>query len=220
MKRVSLLLCVVSVLGMCKVALALPNLQVYILGATAGDFGSDTDTWLANMSDSPFQLYVVAGYGAKDVGVTNGTLLATVPQGEAGTISGLGSGTFHADLTFLPNTNPALNHYPLSMANAYDFYTFDVGSFSNATTGLYNYNAGDGSITFDSNATGEQKIFQVSITGYDYVHLDAYAKFTDNKGNEDWKANPGSHDSSIVPEPATLALLGLGLLSFVIKRRT
>jgi hypothetical protein len=60
---------------------------------------------------------------------------------------------------------------------------------------------------------GEMKTYSpVTITGYDYVHFDVYAYFhrIDNKGDDKpvWETNPGSHDSSVIPEPGMIVLLG------------
>jgi hypothetical protein len=112
--------------------------------------------------------------------------------------------------------SPNLGHFPLNKPLLYDFYTFDIGSFGKVTTGLSNYNADGGIISFAPNAVGEVKIYTITASGYDYIHFDAYAKFN----NEDWRANPGSHDSSAnTPEPATMLLFSMGALGFGIFKR-
>lgn len=221
-KKLYFLIALILLLCTPKIALALPSLQVYIPGSTAGTSGADENTWFANVLPGAFQLYVVGSYGPNDTAITNGTLLATVPQGQIGNIniSSLGLGTPHPDLSFLPATGtvPELHHYPLNKPDLFDFYTFDIGSFAQNVGLLHDYNADGGSIGSKSNAVGEQKIFNLTVTGFEYVHFDAYAKF--NNDDEDWRANRGSHDSTAKTlEPATLSLLGLGLFGFGAFRR-
>jgi len=67
-------------------ALAVPTLQTYINGATAGDYGSDEDTWWYS-GGGPFSLYVVGAYGPNTLSLAGVTLLISVPNGETGTIS-------------------------------------------------------------------------------------------------------------------------------------
>ncbi|MBZ0154676.1 MAG: choice-of-anchor N protein [Alphaproteobacteria bacterium] len=65
---------------------ALPTLQTYIEGASAGSNGSDEETWFLT-SDSSFSLYVVGAYGSKTASIDSATLLVSVPQGEKGTLT-------------------------------------------------------------------------------------------------------------------------------------
>ena len=65
---------------------AVPTLQVYSPGASAGSYGPDQDTWF--VYENPFELWVLGAYQTKNiVNLTEVTLLVSVPDGETGTIS-------------------------------------------------------------------------------------------------------------------------------------
>lgn len=210
------------------VTLAQPTFQVYIDGAIAGELGGNEDTWfsLAN----PFDLVVVGAYGPNTTSITDVTLLVSVPEGEIGAISidsfsPLTSGADRDILTdvlgvdgystksFLP-TDVHLNHYPVQ-DDVSDFLIYNLSSFGNGESNLNNYDAGDGTITSTS-ASGEQKEYTVSYTGFSSLHFDVYGFVTNSKGPNRWANNPGSHDSTaVIPEPSTLILLWTGLLGFM-----
>ncbi|HHT9120163.1 MAG TPA: choice-of-anchor N protein [Candidatus Hypogeohydataceae bacterium YC41] len=116
------------------------------------------------------------------------------------------------------------NHYPFKDGVS-DFLIYDLSPFTNTTTGLNNYDATPpGSITFDAIATGQQKQYTVSFTGFPQVHFDVYGFETKSVGTNSWQINPGSHDSTAnaaVPETSSVLLLGMGLvgLGYHIRQR-
>ena len=172
---------------------------------------------------SSFDLILVGAYGPKTQSLQYGTLVASVPQGQTGSITVNGAPVLttgtdtdiltnvagldgYATKSFAPdNFN---NHYPFQ-SDVSDFVLFDAGSFSNSGP-VHNYNAEDGIIS-DPSGSGQEKTFAVSISGFDYVHFDMYALETNLLGKSrlvsTWQINPGSHDSAfkrcppVVPAP-------------------
>lgn len=238
---------------------AFPTFQVYIDAASAADALGEDDTWFSTAN--PVTLVVVGAYGPNTTNLSDVTLMLSVPEGEIGTLSFSDLGNGIPPLLSVAGTNPILsaneNHLsdvggndgynekddfaPFGMNNhaptgdgTSDFLLYSLGSFNDDTTGLYNYDADDGSITFAPNATGQEKRYSMSLTGFSRVHFDVYGFETRSRGQSGWEQNPGSHDSTwtcpqgedcepppppppLIPEPSSLLLLSggwLGLLRF------
>lgn len=219
-----------------QVALAVPTFQTYIEGAAAGTIGQDEDTWF--IDHSPFNLIVVGAYGPKTKNLTNVTLLLSVPQDQTGTISISGgdgvtlltsktsapggynpnadadSGLLtnvagldgYSDKSFLPVSFN--EHYPFK-ASVSNFLIYDIGNFDNLGP-VHNYNADAGTTTEEG--SGEEKLFGVSVTGFSWVHFDAYGYVQNCTSKSGWKINPASHDCTYVPAPGAILLSSIGVL--------
>jgi len=221
-------------------ALAEPTFQVYIQGATAGDFGADQDTWFT--TDNTFNLVTVGAYTPNIANLLFGTLVVSMPQGQTGTITIAGATLLTTErstpfgnipsalatvdaLTNVPgndayaNKNPVLNlnnHFPYQNPVS-DFLYYDVGSFSNIEP-IHNYDAATGTIILEG--TGEEKIFPVTVGGFTYVHFDLGGYVDRVQGNDSWDLNSSSHDAAfifIIPAPGSLLLgaLGVSLLGWI-----
>jgi hypothetical protein len=235
--------CIVILIGLAlipAIAQAVPTFQVYVNGGTAGSLGGDEDTWFTSLSS--FDLVVVGAFSSNTMSLSDVTLVASAPQGQTGTLIVNGatlqtSKTPVQDGYYNPNANadtdiltniagidgystksflPASqdNHYPFQN-NVSDFVLFSVGDFSNEGA-IHDYNADNGSTSLSG--SGQEKVFHIETSGFDWLHFDVYGYETTARGNNlrsTWEDNPNSHDSTYttptVPAPSALILAGIGL---------
>jgi hypothetical protein len=226
---------VVALLMLFSPAGATPTFQTYIQGADAGNIGGDEDTWITD--SGTFDLILVGAYSGNTDALRYGTLVVSVPQGETGTLTIAGAPLLTATRTTgagdIPNgpatldllsnvggldgyanKSPVLdlnNHFPYKNDVA-DFLYYDVGSFANDGP-IHNYDADTGSITVEG--TGEEKTFEVSVTGFSWAHFDLGGYVDKSSGRDAWEINPGSHDATsipntVVPVPGSLLLAAIG----------
>jgi len=240
---------VIALLILLSPALATPTFQTYIQGAVAGSIGGDEETWFTN--NSTFNLVAVGAFTPNTASLPFGTLVVSVPKGQAGTIT-IGGATLltttrstpfgsipngSANVDVLTNVagndayaikSPVLNlnnHFPYQNGVA-NFLYYDVGTFSNSGP-VHNYDAGTGSITVEG--TGQEKVFPVSVSGFNWVHFDLGGYVDRVQGNDSWDLNPGSHDATaisgslpMIPVPGSLLLatLGAGLVGWIRMRKS
>lgn len=241
-----------------QAAMAVPTFQVYIYGATAGNYYEDQDTWFT--TDSSFSLIVVGAHGPKTADpLTEVTLLLSVPDGETGTIAisdgpillttltsptatgsppGVDNPSTNADIelltdvagldgyttkAFLPDGVTFNNHYPLQ-DDVSDFLIYSIPDLYDLDLGppIHNYNADNGgSITEEGH--GEEKTFDVTVTGFTWVHFDVYGyEDSEKKFKGTWDIDPGSHDSTyLIPAPGAVLLGSIGavLVGWLRRRR-
>ena len=124
---------------------------------------------------------------------------------EDATLPTIGPDTGYADTDFLPEAPDDIanlnNHYPLQDSFS-DFLIYDIGSFGMVEF-IPPYNA-DPCELYDpcdppSNTLGELKSFTIEVSGFDWVHIDAYGLLEEVGWEEtswDWKISPGDLDTT------------------------
>jgi hypothetical protein len=243
----------VGILG-AATAGAVPNLQLYIEGAT---YDPGTQTWVT--SSGTFKLWVIAQNDASGAGgpgpvaiedvslaavyltSETGTITITGTTGGTGGLGGFTDPSDAADPTFsftsadgaiptLTDGSSLPSHGEYGAGKTFDqWFLGDMG--------LNDSPIADFITAFPSpgTATGQINVYDVVITGYSKVHFDV---FNHEQGETNAIFAPFSHDSEgggsggggtggggtggggtgggggggSVPEPSTMALMGLGAL--------
>jgi len=136
----------------------------------------------------------------------------------------------YSDKDFLPEGVNFNDHYPFKEGVS-DFLIYGVGDFDPVGE-IHNYNADTTDpdyvpppIPLTDNSLGEEKVFEVSVSGFSRVHFDAYGyEVTDNGQvlKATWDISPGSHDATYIPAPGAVLLgsIGVVFVGWLRRRRT
>lgn len=162
--------------------------------------GDSTNPWMADSynagSGVPFRLYLYnALNNARAQAAINVSLLVAIHSGDSGVVEikdASGNVTLIPAFTY-NNINP---YYGGGYHGVYQNLGGNGDESGDAMFALYNTN-----ITLAQN---QSTYFDITTNGFREVHFDAFSS--------NGYYNPASHDVTTTPEPATAALLGLGLL--------
>lgn len=207
-------------------ALAIPTLQLYIEGAT---YNLGTETWVT--TSPSFKLWVLGDVG-HDGSISDVRLSYAYDSSESGFVtftpttassltdpsipsapSSLASGS--SGTPIMGDGNPLPPHSPYG--SGVSWVSYQLGDFTLTDSPIGDYTSGecpDGSCSYPD--SGQINAYTVDVTGYSWVHFDAFDHIIVGKNNAQYRFAPFSHDAegggSPIPEPGTLSLLGLGLL--------
>ncbi|MFH0731621.1 MAG: choice-of-anchor N protein [Candidatus Omnitrophota bacterium] len=195
-------------------AYAVPDMQVYIPGGTYVDADQ---SW--HFGSTNFELWFIAAN--KDL---YGVYL-TFATGD----DNAGSITVNPD-----GTNDYYTYSTFAHGTPFKTYTIDGEPFTSSLPphGIYPAYYAEHSLGYiplgsetvqdmpgSGTADGTILEFNVTSSGLNSLHIDAYGYYFSNSGNPNNKFVPPSHDAQANPEPITLALVGLGAAGLLFRRK-
>lgn len=209
-------------------AIALPTLQLYIEGAT---YDPTTETWVIGKSE--FVLWVI-GDVQKFGTIYDVKLAAAVRSNESGTITLTPTTTsLVEDPSSPPDPTPTENFpspdgavlimhggRPLPSHGIYGpgvkFYEWSLGNFTLTDSPIGDFTNG---FPTEFPKYGQINAYIVTISGFSWVHFDAYGYIVKPNPGEKPIFAPFSHDATYTPEPAAFVLLLFGG-ALLLRRKT
>jgi hypothetical protein len=233
----------VAVLGVALLwatsAFALPALQIYIEGAT---YDNLTESWVSQ-STGPIRLWTVAAVGdygsimdvklaiAYESGLTPSFALS---GSSTGGYNGFADPSTASDPTFnktvTDGSAPVLGdgsslptHGIYGSGTTWSEYL--LGNFTETDSYIADFNGSTDSPTPNMSKKGQINVYEINVAGVAAgtgFHFDLYDHYYNEHSDADVFVNaPFSHDgdTTTVPEPGTLALVGMGVAGLATRLR-